>query len=70
MCSHEGIWAYTPIGWERGTVGVSNLAYLPQYDRFMGIGDEKEELLEMLLGIHWTEGVWRTRMLCLEHRPR
>jgi hypothetical protein len=26
--------------------------------------------LEMLLGIHWTEGVWRTRMLCLEHRPR
>jgi hypothetical protein len=24
------------------------LAYLPQYDRFMGIGDEKGELLEML----------------------
>jgi hypothetical protein len=35
-------------GWERGAVGASNLAYLPQYDRFMGIGDGKGELLEML----------------------
>jgi hypothetical protein len=40
-------------GWERGVVGASNLAYLPQYDRFMGIGDEKGELLEMLLRKHW-----------------
>jgi hypothetical protein len=36
-------------GWERGAIGASNLAYLPQYDRFMGIGDGKGELLEMLL---------------------
>jgi hypothetical protein len=35
-------------GWERGAIGASNLAYLPQYDMFMGIGDEKWELLEML----------------------
>jgi hypothetical protein len=35
-------------GCERGAVGASNLAYLPQYDRFIGIWDEKWELLEML----------------------
>jgi hypothetical protein len=35
-------------GWERGAVGASNLAYLSQYDMFMGIWDEKWELLEML----------------------
>jgi hypothetical protein len=35
-------------GWERGAVGASNLAYLPQYDRFMGIGDGKGELLDIL----------------------
>jgi hypothetical protein len=38
-------------GWERGAVEASNLAYLPQYDRFMGIGNEKGELLEMLLDV-------------------
>jgi hypothetical protein len=31
-------------GWERGVIGASNLAYLPQYDRFIGIEDGKEEL--------------------------
>jgi hypothetical protein len=34
---------------ERGAVGTSSLTYLPQYDRFMRIGDKKGELLEMLL---------------------
>jgi hypothetical protein len=34
--------------WERGAVGASNLAYLPKYNRFMGIWNEKGELLEML----------------------
>jgi hypothetical protein len=28
-------------GQERGAIGVSNLAYLPQYNRFIGTGDEK-----------------------------
>jgi hypothetical protein len=28
-------------GWERGAVGALNLTYLPQYNRFMRIGDEK-----------------------------
>jgi hypothetical protein len=32
---------------KRGVVGTSNLVYLPQHDRFIGIGDEKGELLEM-----------------------
>jgi hypothetical protein len=35
-------------GWEMGAVGALILAHLPQYDKFMGIGDEKGELLEML----------------------
>jgi hypothetical protein len=35
-------------GWERRAVGALILAYLPQYDKFIGIGDEKRELLEML----------------------
>jgi hypothetical protein len=28
-------------GWKRRAVGASNLTYLPQYDRFIGIRDEK-----------------------------
>jgi hypothetical protein len=39
-------------GWERGTVGALNLAYFLQYDRFMGTGDEKGELLEILSLYH------------------
>jgi hypothetical protein len=40
-----------------GAVGASNLTYLPQYDRFMEIGDGKGKLLEMLLGIPlWVPG--------------
>jgi hypothetical protein len=44
----EDICDHHKKGWERGAVGASNLAYLPQYDRFTGIGDGKGELLEML----------------------
>jgi len=33
---------------KRGAAGASNLTYLPQYDRFMGMGNGKGELLEML----------------------
>jgi hypothetical protein len=40
---------------ERGAVGISNLAYLRQYDRFIGIGDEKGELLEMLLDCNFLQ---------------
>jgi hypothetical protein len=32
-----------------GAVGAVKLVHLPQYDRFMGIRDEKGELLKMLL---------------------
>jgi hypothetical protein len=32
----------------KGSCWSIKLAYLPQYNRFMGIGNEKEELLEML----------------------
>jgi hypothetical protein len=35
-------------GWERKAIGASNLTYLPQYNRFMGIGNEKGEQLELL----------------------
>jgi hypothetical protein len=31
------------------------LTYLPQYDRFVEIRDEKDELLEMLLGLERKE---------------
>ena len=34
---------------KRGAAGASNLTYLPQYDRFMGMGNDKGQLLEMLL---------------------
>jgi hypothetical protein len=32
-----------------GAVGTVKLVHLPPYDRFMGMRDEKGELLEMLL---------------------
>jgi hypothetical protein len=35
-------------GWEREAIEASNLTYLPQYDRFIEIEDEKRELSEML----------------------
>jgi hypothetical protein len=36
-------------GRKREAIETSNLAYLPQYDKFMGIEDKKEERLKMLL---------------------